>query len=271
MSNQVNKVESIVVITSLETVEGLKSSYSEISKVVNMYWKSGVSSKLRLSRQIKKFFDSREKWMGAKPTNDVGAAYYKVETEFLESLPFREKVAAKFNRIGNAAWLHEKSLDVSILPNSYNSLEKLASKEVCGNPEVVDYLKENLSSGASREDIRDLITKATATKPDGDNPDEEPKSDETRNTLLLSIKIDPKTFGKTTGDVAELFKLVKRVNGFIDDMSEEAFGKDGRIASFGQDVFNIQVKTSVFEALLKKAKKSEADSLDWQSVLAQAA
>jgi len=259
---------------TLEKVEEINAIYVEISENVNRYWKSGVTSKLKLAQEIKKFFDSVEK-TGAESnetSGEIGDAINKAETNFYKLLPFGQKVAEKFNRIANAEWLNDKGLKISILPNCYNTLEKLASTEVCGNPEVVDYLKENLTSSSTREDVGALIRKATATEPDGDDKDEGEESVEARKTLLLSIKINKDAFGKSFDDVSNLILSVKGIEDFIKDKSNESFGDaDGAISDLGSDVFNIEVKDNVFDALVKTAKKSEADAFDWKSVLPRAA
>jgi len=262
------------VIASLERVEEVNTIYVEISTNVNRYWKSGVTSKLKLSQEIKKFFDFREETDAAGVVSDggIGAAYNNAFTDFFNSLPFGEKVAQKFNRIARAEWLNEKGLDISILPNCYNTLEKLASKEVCGNPVVVDYLKENLTSGVSREDVTALIRKATSDE-DGDDKkeDEDDGSNETRKTLLLTIKINKESFG-SVAEVTQLLGSVKSIEDFIKDKSKESFGSaDGSIINLDSDAFNVETKDEVFDSLSKKARKSEVDKSDWKSLLPVAA
>jgi len=244
------------------TTEGLvelETTLSSISKNVNKYWKTGVTSKLKLATEISKFIDEMKtsrKW--AMPATKEMDELNRIENAFLDSLPFGEEVVKKFNRIGKCEWLYKAIIQT--LPNCYNSLDKLTTSEIVEDEEVLDFVKNKITADTNRVGIDDLIRKAKGTSltedadVDGDadvggEDGEEEGSNETRTASILNLKIN-KAFYKSSKDVKMLFIIMKTIEADL-----KAMGLD----RFAEDVFNIEIKNDLIATMMKKARKDEVD------------
>ena len=233
----------------------LESTSTEISTNVMKMWKSGVRNKFNLAREVRKFFVAIDTLRENGVASEDVATVNKMEDDFYDSLPFGKEVARKFNRIGGCEWLME--FDVERLPNCYNTLDKLTSEKVCGDETVLEYVKSNLSTKITNGKIDELVSEAKNPSADNDNEEEKEESNETRNTTLLTLKVNTGDY-TSPSDVAKLYGSINRIKNLMREVGEE---------NLSDDVFNIAIKDSVFESMMKKAKKKDVENEDWKTNL----
>jgi hypothetical protein len=210
MSN-VNSVNTSEVNSVLNTANANKL----IADVVSKTWKSGVINKLKLGEKV---FEGYSNILRLDPTEfqkpdgggtDDAAMKRKIKDLrelFLNSLPFGEAVADKFNRIGGTAWLYE--FDMTKLPNCYNTLDKLSGKNITRDDFILDYIKTKLTTNSRVIDVGGWVKAALVEKDKAEaaasriNGEPDPETNIVEKFASKEASITTGDASSTTGDAS---------------------------------------------------------------------
>jgi hypothetical protein len=259
----------------------------EIAVSVGKTWKSGVSNKLKLASFVFEGFSNCwnvDPFLFRKESDgsiDGSAELRKVKelkARFVESLPFGKGVSEKFNRIGGTDWLYK--IDKAILPNCYNTLDKLTNEVITNDEYVRDYIVERLSGDMRVGDIGKMIDAAKLEKMKEEeeksrskyspNPETDLTKFEGKEVLEANDNDESSEGSDTETSESEKIRKVVAFKVLIDtdevssdnETYNRLFGlleELGMIVSDNEDIASSEMVESVMKKMVKTLEKKAGD------------
>lgn len=271
------------------SVDGIASANKEIAVSVCKTWKSGVTSKLRLAAFVAEGYAncssldlSLKEFTKPNGTFDTKTYNEKVaglKAMFVKELPFEKGTADKFARIGNTKWLCEFSKK-ELLPNCYNTLDKLTNEVITNDEYVRDYIVERLSGDMRVGDIGKMIDAAKLEKMKEEeeksrskySPNPETDLTKIAGKEVLEANDNDESSGGSETETSESEKIRKVVAFKVlidtDEVSSDnetynrLFGlleELGMIVSDNEDIASSEMVESVMKKMVKTLEKKAGD------------
>ena len=173
LEKALNKAKDFDILDSLVLSE-VETLTRRISTDIGVLYTKDVANKFALAEKVVEAYnginllDTSDYIDVSKPMKNYGGNLFPVtddkawneevkrlKDEFINTLPFTNKSADKFYRIGTTPWLIKFPIDK--LPNDYSTLAYLTSKEVNADKEVLMLVKESLNKKSNVSSIKGVI------------------------------------------------------------------------------------------------------------------